>query len=167
MLDRVRGHIPDDSEIRTMRQSSSRVRQRLEDDVDHLKDQAHELFDWKHYVRKHPFAAISIAFAAGYFLVPRRRDSAATCVNAETISAADSTPMVEPSPAKSQVRVVGESLLRSALLITGQRIVQGILDHAFESSKPTIRKGAADDNVGLGEGSGRSSHPQSGRVGSR
>jgi hypothetical protein len=147
MLDRPNGQIPDDAEIRALRRHSSQVRQQLEQGVDALKSQAHEAFDWKHHVRKHPLTAIAIAFAAGYLIVPKRQRSVAPAVKPGVVSAASEViPMPEsplPSPPlqKSVMEKIGESLLQSALFYTSQRVLQEILDSSFGSSKARPPKG--------------------------
>src|SRR4051812_27606766 len=48
------------------------VRQELRDDVQDLVVSAHEMADWKIYVRAYPWLCVGAAFAAGFLLVPRR-----------------------------------------------------------------------------------------------
>jgi len=51
----------------------SRLRSRLNGDVDDIIDQAQDMLDWKHYLKQYPIASVSVIAALSYFLVPRRK----------------------------------------------------------------------------------------------
>jgi len=47
----------------------------LHADVQGMVAGAEEATDWKHYIRRYPWAALSVAFVGGFLIVPRRRRS--------------------------------------------------------------------------------------------
>ena len=49
------------------------VRRDVGDDVHDLVTTAKKLSDWRYHVRSHPWACLGAAFAAGYFVIPKRR----------------------------------------------------------------------------------------------
>lgn len=50
----------------------ARIRRELHEGAEDIAQNAREMVDWKHYVRQFPWAAIGVAAAAGYMVVPRR-----------------------------------------------------------------------------------------------
>jgi hypothetical protein len=51
----------------------ARLRSEMGQDVESVFDTAEELTDWKHYVRRYPWIAVTAAAAVGYLVVPARR----------------------------------------------------------------------------------------------
>lgn len=58
-----------------LRRRMAQIRQRLHQDMQGVVAGAEAASDWKHYVRIYPWAALGVAFAAGFLIVPRRRRS--------------------------------------------------------------------------------------------
>ena len=48
------------------------VRSHLLDDADDVIDSARQMFEWRAYVRRYPWACMGLAAALGYFVVPNR-----------------------------------------------------------------------------------------------
>jgi hypothetical protein len=61
----------DDAE--SIRQRMQNVRRSVGDDVEGIVHTAKTLSDWRYYVKNHPWACLGAAFAAGYFLMPKRK----------------------------------------------------------------------------------------------
>lgn len=61
-----------------IRQRMAAVRRRLDDDVDDVIEGVRQLADWRHYVRRYPWAVMGVAVAVGYTAVPRQRRIAMT-----------------------------------------------------------------------------------------
>ena len=58
-----------------IRRSMAQIRQRMHQDMQGVVAGAEAASDWKHYVRLYPFAALGVALATGFLIVPRRRRS--------------------------------------------------------------------------------------------
>ena len=48
------------------------LRRSLDDDVDQIVESAREMTDWKNYLRRYPWASLTVAAAVGYLVVPNR-----------------------------------------------------------------------------------------------
>ena len=155
MIDRIKQMLPDDSEVHAIRRQSSKLRRKLERNADGLRSQAHELMDWKHYVRAHPWAAVGAAVAVGYFLVPRRSPivNVADLVQATPMEPMFTQPIPEPIPVAppepppeppSMIETVGEALLQSALAFAGQRVLMRLWDHAEGLIAPPKQRSVDD-----------------------
>lgn len=146
MIDRIKQIMGDDPDVHAIRKQSSKLRRHLERDVDGLRNQAQELLDWKHYVRKYPVATIGAAVVLGYLLVPRRSPivNVADLIPAPPAEPADNVPAstapelnresaTVPPQSHSIVASVGEAILTSTLAFAGQRLLMHLLDRAGQS----------------------------------
>lgn len=150
MIDRIKQIMGDDSDVHALRKQSSKLRKHLERDVDGLRNQAQELMDWKHYVRKYPVATIGAAVVLGYLLVPRRSPIVHIAdlipapptepVNVESVPPGrPESPPEQRHPAApnhSMVAAVGEAILTSTLAFAGQRLLMHLMDRAGQSLAP-------------------------------
>lgn len=66
-----------------IRRKMNSVRYELDEEVQQVKQSAHQLTDWRYYVRKHPWACLGVATAIGFLVVPRKRH--APSVDTKTI----------------------------------------------------------------------------------
>ncbi len=64
-----------------MSDSADEIRRQMRDirrdvgaDVDGIVDSAHELSDWRYYVKRYPWLCVGSAFAVGLLAAPRRRE---------------------------------------------------------------------------------------------
>ena len=57
-----------------IQQQMRQVRRELRQDVEGIVENAQVLADWRHYVRRYPLVCLGVAAAAGYWIVPARRD---------------------------------------------------------------------------------------------
>jgi hypothetical protein len=98
----------DDAEA--IRRQMALIRKELRHDVQAVVAEAEQVTNWKRYVRLYPYAALTLAFATGYFIVPRRRRSmtktaekAADAAVAKMREAVDApTPLLEAEASKSR-----------------------------------------------------------------
>ena len=72
-------------EVADIRRQMAQIRQRLHQDMQGVVAGADAASDWKHYVRIYPWAALGLALATGFLIVPRKRRSA-TKVAEETVA---------------------------------------------------------------------------------
>ena len=62
--------------VADLRRQMAQIRRELHEDMQGLVAGAEEAGDWKHYVKTYPWAALGVAAAVGYFIVPKRQRSA-------------------------------------------------------------------------------------------
>jgi hypothetical protein len=62
-----------DEEARDVVERMAALRRELTTDVEHVAESAKAMTDWTFYVRRFPWAAVGLAAAAGFLLVPRKR----------------------------------------------------------------------------------------------
>ena len=114
----------------SLRHEMAQVRQELQDDVGDVVENAKELTDWHHYVRRYPFACVGAALAIGYLVVPQKvAVMSPTAEQLEKLAKRDHL-VVKPSPTsgapspgwKSKALAFGANLLlRSVVTYVGQR----------------------------------------------
>jgi len=106
------------------------LRSHLDDDVDDVVDSAKRLFDWRVYVRKHPWACFGAALAAGYFAVPRRLELKSPDVETLLQLAGRNKLVVQANPSTQRreglvngaFRFVAQAALREALNFAGRQM---------------------------------------------
>jgi hypothetical protein len=64
-----------DDEAQDVVNQMAAMRRELDHDVEHVAVSAKAMTDWTFYVRKFPWAAIGLAAAAGYLLVPKKKST--------------------------------------------------------------------------------------------
>lgn len=64
-------------EVDEIRRQMAQIRRELHEDMQGVVAGAEAASDWKYYVQRYPWAALGLAAALGYFVVPRRRRSSA------------------------------------------------------------------------------------------
>lgn len=113
-----------------LRSEMAQVRHELSEDVDDVVENAKELTDWRHYVRKYPFVCVGAALAVGYLVVPQRIEIVSpSAKQIEKLAKRDHlvvkhSPNAGPaSPGwKSKLLTFGANLLlRSAITYAGQQ----------------------------------------------
>lgn len=62
-----------DQEVDVVRRRMAELRRELTGDVREVGRSAREMTDWTFYVRRFPWAVAAIAAAAGYLLIPRKK----------------------------------------------------------------------------------------------
>jgi hypothetical protein len=116
------------------------VRQELRDDVQELVVSAHQMGEWKRYVRAYPWLCVGGALAAGFLLVPQR--SVIVRPDAEgLIELAKRNKLVvkmeeTPPPQKKGGGLLAQlvSLAAASLLQGGLKIASQQLTHAMSSA---------------------------------
>jgi hypothetical protein len=100
-------------EINEIQQKMAQIRRDLHQDVSEVVAGAEAATDWRRYVRAYPWAAVAIALAAGYMVVPRRsRHDAANEADMDAIRALLDQARQAAAAAKEPVR---KSLLGAAI----------------------------------------------------
>lgn len=64
-----------------IRRQMAQIRRELHQDVREVVEKAEAVADWQRYIRMYPWVSIGIAFAAGYFVVPKRHKAMATAAD--------------------------------------------------------------------------------------
>jgi hypothetical protein len=57
-----------------IRRHMQSIRREVDADVRGIVQSAHELSDWRYYVRRNPWLSVGAAFAVGFMVSPRRRE---------------------------------------------------------------------------------------------
>lgn len=101
------------NDIEEIRRKMARIRRELHEDVRDVVEGAEAVSDWRHYVRRYPWATVGAACAIGFFLVPKRKKP--TIKPAEVAEAVAAiipqlTPAAPPVPEKK-----GGGLIRGAI----------------------------------------------------
>jgi hypothetical protein len=60
------------SDVDEIRRQMAQIRHDMHYDVSNVVSEVEEVMDWRSPLRKHPYMAISVGLAVGYFLVPKR-----------------------------------------------------------------------------------------------
>ena len=134
-----------------LRRSMAKIRQRLHQDMQGVVAGAEAASDWHHYVRLYPFAFLGAAFAAGYFVVPRKRrsvsataeeaaDAAVAKVAGTVKKAADKAAEAAPEPRKKKegkgLIGMGLALLGPFLLRAGQSYAMNYVETWIAQQQP-------------------------------
>jgi len=61
------------NEIDEIRRQMAQIRRELHEDVQDVVAGAEAVADWRRYIRMYPWAAVGVAVAVGYLVVPKRR----------------------------------------------------------------------------------------------
>ena len=108
---------PDD-DAREVVDRMAALRREIVHDVEHVAESAKAMTDWTFYVRRFPWAAVGVAAAAGFLLVPRKKNTvtptaeqlAALVQNKEFVAAATE----QLKPPRSVLAGVGATLAAMA-----------------------------------------------------
>jgi hypothetical protein len=108
---------PED-EAREVVDRMAALRREIVHDVEHVAESAKAMTDWTFYVRRFPWAAVGVAAAAGFLLVPRKKSTvtptaeqlAALVQNKEFVAAATE----QLKPPRSVLAGVGATLAAMA-----------------------------------------------------
>jgi hypothetical protein len=96
------------NDVDEIRRQMALIRLHLHNDVQEVVAGAGEVANWRRYVRSYPWAAVGLAVAAGYLIVPRRRrkvpaDLARKADVHEIIQEVRESDRPEPRPRKSLI----------------------------------------------------------------
>lgn len=120
------------SEVEQVRRQMARIRCELDENVEQVVESARQIADWRYYVRAYPWAAVGAAFAAGYFVVPRRvqivspdADEIYKLAKKNRIVVQDKTnaaQKAERGPGGAIVSFVANMMTRALLAYLGQQV---------------------------------------------
>ncbi len=117
------------NEIDEVRRKMAWIRRELREDVLGVVESAEAVTDWKHYIRDYPFAALGLAVAVGYMVVPRRRKTVKPAEVARAV-VAEIQPTVQaaaPEPPKKGRGLIGAGLGLLAPIVL--RVAQNYATH--------------------------------------
>jgi hypothetical protein len=116
-----------------IQQQMRQVRRELREDVEEIVENAQVLTDWRHYVRRYPVVCLGAAAAAGYLLVPARRDfrpDPAAIADALQEQALKLTPPVpRKSLFSSVLGLVGPLVWQAAMTLGKQQLAHYLNGH--------------------------------------
>ena len=149
MLDPTRS--PDD-EARDVVERMSALRRELVHDVEHVAESAKAMTDWTFYVRRFPWAAVGVAAAAGFLLVPRKKTTvtptadqlAALVNNKEFVAAATNQLKAPQSMLKGLAATIAAMAGRAALAYVTEQIRAKAAAHNEASQAAHTGNGAHD-----------------------
>ncbi|MEQ8791389.1 MAG: hypothetical protein RIC55_34320 [Pirellulaceae bacterium] len=113
-----------------LRQQMAQLRSEVRDDVESVFDTAEELTDWRHYVRRYPWAVVSAAAAVGFLLAPSQRSEPRLDYDALLKHAQKQGLVVECEKAavgqtgwfRGAIGLAGPLLARAAMSYAGQKL---------------------------------------------
>lgn len=129
-----------DTDADAIRERMSAIRHDIRSDVDGIVRNAHELADWRHYVRTFPWGSLATAIAAGYLVVPRRlevvspdADEMARLAKRDQI-VVRTRPSTEAKPGllTTAAHLVGTAVLRAAVGYATSKIGTSLGSQAAE-----------------------------------
>ena len=129
----------DSPETQAILRRMEEVRCDLDEGAQEIAESAHDMVDWRHYVKNYPWICMGAACAIGYAIVPRRRLGLRK-VNRTMAELADHSRLLTKShsPSTSGVRsavlmFAGNLLWQSALLYATRKANQYFATHSVRS----------------------------------
>jgi len=122
------------SSAEEIQQQMRQVRRELNEEVQEIVEQARDLADWRHYVRRYPWICLGGAAALGYLLVPAR------VVVVRPTAPQPIQPPAPPPPTPSQPSWMGTvassvaNMATSALLQGGSALLRRHLENYLQSA---------------------------------
>lgn len=121
--------MPNSPSADNIQREMSRIRCDLHDDVRGIVANARVITDWKHYVRRYPWACMAGAAALGFLVVPRRleilRPDPDTLAELAKTNRLVVNPQPQPKPrggtVASMFTFVANTFLRAAMGYAGQQ----------------------------------------------
>ncbi|MDR3622659.1 MAG: hypothetical protein P4L85_25125 [Paludisphaera borealis] len=89
------------SDVDDIRQQMAQIRHDMHYNVSNVVSEVEDAMDWRSNIRKHPYIALGVGLAVGYFVVPRRRRRVErTVTNIQPLLEASMTPEYAARPEK-------------------------------------------------------------------
>jgi hypothetical protein len=122
-----------------LRQQMAQVRRDMNLNYGEVVDHAREMADWRYYVRSYPWAALGVALAAGYLVVPNRTEIISP--NAEELLklAKKNKLVVEPKPTAEPKSSVGGAVFT----MLANLLVRGLISYAGQKMGKTAGRETA------------------------
>lgn len=126
-------------EAAAIQQEMARIRSDLHSDVAGLVENVRVMTDWRHYVRRYPWACVGGAALIGYMLTPRRVEIVSP--DAATIAKlAARNQLVVQQKAKAEPK---SSLAASAMSMVASLALRAALAYASQQAGKLVGVGAA------------------------
>lgn len=154
------------SEIDEIRRRMAQIRHELHEDMQEVVSGAEGAIEWRRYVRRYPWVAVSLAAALGYLIVPKRRKVVVEAKQAvgelRKVAAVEAEKVQAKTRRKGWVRTA-LGLLTPLLVRAGQRyainLAEGLLTHHAgprpESAPGTVSETSRDAGPTDSAGGGR------------
>lgn len=124
----------DTDDVDNIRRQMAQIRRVLHEDMQNVVAGAEAVTDWRRYVRVYPWASVGLAFALGFWIVPRRRRSITEA--AEKAAEATATRVTEaaapPKVEKKEKRSGLFGMLFGMLTPVAVRAAQNYASHFVE-----------------------------------
>src|SRR5438270_6788130 len=123
------------NDIDEIRRQMAQIRRELHEDVQEVVAGAGAVFDWRRYIRSYPWAAVGVAVAVGYLIVPKRRRSVPRDVarQADVAEVREVLKQVQDAAPQEKTRkslvAVGFGLLAPLAWRFAQNYAMGYLEH--------------------------------------
>lgn len=137
------------SEVDEIRRYMAQIRHELHEDVQGVVKGAEATTDWRRYVKNYPWAAMGVAFAVGYLIIPRRqRNPVATTVN--FAGSDQGRPVVyqappQPEPEKKK----GKGIFRTVLGLATPFLLRSAQGYALQYFEQYLAQKMADQQSPL------------------
>lgn len=137
----------DSRDVDRIRYRMQRVRRHLDENVDEIVANAQQMFNWRYYVRRHPWVSLGAALAAGFLIVPRPkvvtdrrvyldREAAETLARHNDRLVIEEEEGASPSLFKSMGIMAANALVRAAISYVGQQVGKAGGHVAAEAETP-------------------------------
>lgn len=129
--------MPDVPEHERIRRRMEKLRNQIDQDMVRVRENVHQMFDWKQYLTRYPVALVSAALVAGYILVPRRKAPLKVVLDERTrkellaqfsqqakTGKAQVPPVDEPTPSffRQMTTLATNMAVRAAMTYVGQHV---------------------------------------------
>lgn len=131
-----------DPAVQLIRDHMAVIRARAPGKAYRLGEETRQFFDWKHYVRRFPWATLAVAGVVGYLLVPRKVQ--VTLQDAEAIAELARKNQLVMAPVAETRRSPG--MLASIVSLGTNMLVRGAMAYAAQQMGKLLAGGADDSH---------------------
>jgi hypothetical protein len=136
-----------DDSAEDIRRRMAELRRELSSDVREVSRSARVMTDWRFYVRRFPLATAAIALAAGYMLVPKKKEVKVISPDPDALAEMfkkEQLRVQTPASAKESQGLLKTLLLmgitwaaKTGMNYMGERVRTAAVNKAHEPSRPT------------------------------
>jgi hypothetical protein len=104
------------SDIDDIRRQMAQIRRDMHVDVSQVVGEVEEAMDWRSVIRNHPYVALGVGLAVGYFIVPKRRGRVERAADrVRPLLEASTTPVYEAAAPEKPRKSLGRRAVGWAL----------------------------------------------------